>query len=147
MLRNKRGRNSERPVHRDEEWPLLAATRESPSTEMKTQHSNQSINKSLKKKRLTFNHLKVQCRSNQTFTFVSNSKCATYPTDQACPRSGVTPARGPVPRSGGSHHSSPVESEDLGGSGIVVCLLFFPFHVEMFAEVILFLFHHCILGV
>ena len=45
MLRNKRGRNSERPAHRDEEWPPLAATRESPSTETKTQHSNQSINK------------------------------------------------------------------------------------------------------
>ena len=39
VLRNKRGRNSERPAHRDEEWPLLAATRESPRTEMKTQHS------------------------------------------------------------------------------------------------------------
>ena len=26
-----------RPVHRDEEWPLLAATRESPRTETKTQ--------------------------------------------------------------------------------------------------------------
>ena len=36
--RNKRGRNSERPVHRNEEWPPLAATRESPRTEMKTQH-------------------------------------------------------------------------------------------------------------
>ena len=28
-----------RPAHRDEEWPLLAATRESPRTETKTQHS------------------------------------------------------------------------------------------------------------
>ena len=28
-----------RPVHRDEEWPPLAATRESPRTETKTQHS------------------------------------------------------------------------------------------------------------
>ena len=27
------------PVHRDEEWPPLAATRESPRTETKTQHS------------------------------------------------------------------------------------------------------------
>ena len=44
VLRNKRGRNSERPVHRDEEWPPLAATRESPRTETKTQHS-QKINK------------------------------------------------------------------------------------------------------
>ena len=30
VLRNKRGRDSERPAHRDEGWPPLAATRESP---------------------------------------------------------------------------------------------------------------------
>ena len=35
-LRNKRGRDSERPAHRDEEWPPLAATRESPPAETKT---------------------------------------------------------------------------------------------------------------
>ena len=34
-----RGRDSERPAHRDEEWPPLATTGESPRTEMKTQHS------------------------------------------------------------------------------------------------------------
>ena len=51
VLRNKRGHDSGRPAHRDEEWPPLAATRESPSTETKTQHSNQSINQSLKKKK------------------------------------------------------------------------------------------------
>ena len=39
VLRNKRDRDSEGPAHRDEEWPPLAATRESPRTEMKTQHS------------------------------------------------------------------------------------------------------------
>ena len=39
VLRNKRGRDSERPAHRNEEWPPLAATRESPRTETKTQHS------------------------------------------------------------------------------------------------------------
>ena len=44
VLRNKRGHDSERPVHHDEEWPPLAATGESPRTETKTQHSNQSIN-------------------------------------------------------------------------------------------------------
>ena len=43
VLRNRRGRDSERPVHRDEEWPPLATTRESPRTETKTQHS-QKIN-------------------------------------------------------------------------------------------------------
>ena len=40
VLCNKRGRDSERPVHCDEEWPPLAATRESPHTETKTQHSH-----------------------------------------------------------------------------------------------------------
>ena len=35
----KRGHDSERPAHRDEEWPPPAATRESPRTETKTQHS------------------------------------------------------------------------------------------------------------
>ena len=39
VLCNKRGRDSERPAHCDEEWPPLAATRESPRTETKTQHS------------------------------------------------------------------------------------------------------------
>ena len=34
-----RGRDDERPAHRDEEWPPLAATRESPHGETKTQHS------------------------------------------------------------------------------------------------------------
>ena len=40
VLCNKRGRDSERPAHRDEEWPPLATTRESPRTETKTQHSH-----------------------------------------------------------------------------------------------------------
>ena len=35
-----RPRYCERPAHRDEEWPPLAATRESPRTETKTQHSH-----------------------------------------------------------------------------------------------------------
>ena len=39
VLRNKRGRDSERPAHRNEEWPPLAASRESPRTETKIQHS------------------------------------------------------------------------------------------------------------
>ena len=38
-----RGHDSERATHRDEEWPPLAATRGSPRTETKTQHS-QKIN-------------------------------------------------------------------------------------------------------
>ena len=40
VLRNKRGHDSERPAHRDEEWPPLATTRESPRTETKTQYSH-----------------------------------------------------------------------------------------------------------
>ena len=32
--------DNERPAHRDEEWPPLATTRESPRTETKTQHSH-----------------------------------------------------------------------------------------------------------
>ena len=48
VLRNKRGRNSERPAHRDEEWSPLATSRESPHTETNTQHGNQSINQSIR---------------------------------------------------------------------------------------------------
>ena len=40
VLRNKRGHDNEGPVHHDEEWPPLAATKESPCTETKTQHSH-----------------------------------------------------------------------------------------------------------
>ena len=40
-----RGRDGERPTHRDEEWSPLAAAGESPRTETKTQHSHKQINK------------------------------------------------------------------------------------------------------
>ncbi|KAJ8784042.1 hypothetical protein J1605_009085 [Eschrichtius robustus] len=40
VRRNERGRDSERPAHRDEEWLPIAPTRESPRTETKTQHSH-----------------------------------------------------------------------------------------------------------
>ena len=43
VLRNKRGHDSERPAHRDEEWPPLASTGESPRTETKTQHSQKKL--------------------------------------------------------------------------------------------------------
>ena len=46
VLHNKRGLDSERPAHCDEEWPPLATTGESPRTETKTQHSQK-----LKKKK------------------------------------------------------------------------------------------------
>ena len=39
VLRNKRGRDSERPTPRDEEWPPLAAPTESPRAQTKIQHS------------------------------------------------------------------------------------------------------------
>ena len=39
VLRSKRGHDSERPTHRDEEWPPLSTTAESPCTETKTQQS------------------------------------------------------------------------------------------------------------
>ena len=39
VLRDKRGRDNERPAYRDEEWSLLAAAGESPRTEAKTKHS------------------------------------------------------------------------------------------------------------
>ena len=44
VLRNQRGRDSERPAHSYEEWPPLATTGESPRTETKTQHSHKLIN-------------------------------------------------------------------------------------------------------
>ena len=40
VFRGKRGHDSERPAHCDEEWPPLATTGESPRTETKTQHSH-----------------------------------------------------------------------------------------------------------
>ena len=39
VLRNKGGHHNEKPEHHNEEWPPLAATRESPRAAMKTQHS------------------------------------------------------------------------------------------------------------
>ena len=55
VLRNKRGRDGERPAHRDEEWPPLAATRESPRTEMKTQRSQKKKKKDL----INYNKFKI----------------------------------------------------------------------------------------
>ena len=43
VVRNKRSHHNEKPVHHNEEWPPLAATRESPRTATKTQHGQ--INK------------------------------------------------------------------------------------------------------
>ena len=41
VLRSRRGRDGERPAHRDEEWPPLAAAGGAPPTEMRTQHSQE----------------------------------------------------------------------------------------------------------
>ena len=46
VLRNKRGHDSERPAQRDEEWPPLATTWESPHTEMKTDRKSTRLNSS-----------------------------------------------------------------------------------------------------
>ena len=43
--RSKRTHRQEKPVHRSEEQPLPAATRESPCTATKTQRNQKSINK------------------------------------------------------------------------------------------------------
>ena len=63
VLRNKRGRDSERPTHHDEEWSPLAATRESPHTETKTQHS-QKLKKNKKNKNVSTD---VPWAKNQVF--------------------------------------------------------------------------------
>ena len=42
MLYNKRSHRNEKPVQHNEEYPPLAATRESPHTAMKTQHSQKN---------------------------------------------------------------------------------------------------------
>ena len=47
VLCNKRSRHNEKPAHRNEEWPLLAATIESPRAATKTQRSPK-INKKIK---------------------------------------------------------------------------------------------------
>ena len=44
VLRNKRSHRNEKPVHRKEEQPPLAATRDSPRAAMKTQRSQKLIN-------------------------------------------------------------------------------------------------------
>ena len=55
VLRDKRGRDRERPAHRDEEWPPLAATGESPRTETKTQNTD----KKKKKKGVPFKRIGI----------------------------------------------------------------------------------------
>ena len=58
---------SERATHRDEEWLPLAATRESPRAEMKTQHSQK-----LKKKK------KKKCSLEDTSTSFAKKKIITF---------------------------------------------------------------------
>ena len=45
VLRNKRSHHNEKPVHHNEEQPLLAATRESPCAATKTQHGHTHTHK------------------------------------------------------------------------------------------------------
>ena len=72
VLRNKRDHDGERPAHRDEEWPPLAATREGPRTEMKTQHSHKLKKK--KKKSL----VAVKYASGLSLVPSSNLELITY---------------------------------------------------------------------
>ena len=51
VLRNKRSHRNEKPVHRNEEQPPLAATRESPRAAMKTQ-CGQKLKKKKKKSQI-----------------------------------------------------------------------------------------------
>ena len=71
VLRNKRGRDSERPAHHDEEWTPLATTRESPHTETKTQHSRKNkINSQWLIKRIkhkTYREMKIFFKNYYTF--------------------------------------------------------------------------------
>ena len=60
VLRNRRGRDGERPAHRDEEWPPLATTGESPRTETKTQHSHK-FKKKKKKSGLSSEYISEMC--------------------------------------------------------------------------------------
>ena len=78
MLCNQRGRGGGRPAHRNEEWPPLATTGGSPRTETKTQHSNQSINQSIFKKK---KQLKIE-----------------LPYDPAIPLLGVYPEKTIIPK-------------------------------------------------
>ena len=78
VLRSKRGRDSERPVHRNEEWPPLATTRESPRTETKTNIAiNQSINQ-FKKKKNSFSNLATQKP-------IQHSSCSNHSTSPNFP--------------------------------------------------------------
>ena len=67
---NKRGRGSERPAHCDEEWPPLAATRKSPRTEIKTQHS-QKLKK--KKEKTIYIRNKQNCSQGRALCLVKIS--------------------------------------------------------------------------
>ena len=52
VLRNRRSQRNEKPTHCNEEWPPLAATRESPTQQQRPNTAkNKYINKNLKKKK------------------------------------------------------------------------------------------------
>ena len=74
VLRNKRGCDSERPAHRNEEWPPLAATRESPHTETKTQHS-QKTNKQTKNKNISEQYHSQLLKRDEILKYKSNKTC------------------------------------------------------------------------
>ena len=86
VLRNKRGHDSERPPHRDEEWPPLATTRESPSTETKTQHSHKKQNKT--KKNHKQKSQKPKNKKQKKKISWTSSKLKTFVLHRTPPRKG-----------------------------------------------------------
>ena len=67
-----RGCDSERPANRDEEWPPLATTRESPRTETRTQHSQKLKKRNkLKKDHLFFKKKEKKRKEKATKAYPS----------------------------------------------------------------------------
>ena len=70
--------HSERPTHCNEEWPPLATTRESPHTEMKTQHSH-------KKKKDCFCCITKWISYIYTYIPISPPSCTSLPPSLSHP--------------------------------------------------------------
>ena len=85
VLHNKRGRDSERPAQRDEEGPPLAATRESPCTETKTQHSQKKKKKKIFKKDLS-NKFRETEKKKKTCASAYDWQKVNYVSISSCKR-------------------------------------------------------------
>ena len=86
VLCNKRGHDSERPMHRDEEWPPLAATRESSRTE------NEDPTQPKIKKERSF-HLKQNKTSNYLWQFLLSTLTLNPPISLTIKMYRVRPSR------------------------------------------------------